>query len=81
MLVLNEQEARVPDDVSLVAFDDTPWMSLVNPPLTTVRQPTADMAQAAVALLTRRLEDGKASRETLVFDPELVVRGSVAKLA
>lgn len=80
MLVLHEQGARVPEDVSLVAFDDTPWMSLVNPPLTTVRQPTADMARAAVTLLTRRLDDGDARPETLVFDAELVVRGSVAKL-
>ncbi|HWJ31242.1 MAG TPA: LacI family DNA-binding transcriptional regulator [Gaiellaceae bacterium] len=80
MLVLHGQEARVPDDVSLVAFDDTPWMSLVNPPLTTIRQPIADMARAAVAMLTRRLGDGKASPETVVFEPELVVRGSVATL-
>lgn len=81
MLVLREQGARVPEDVSLVAFDDTPWMSLVNPPLTTMRQPTAEMARAAVSLLARRLGDGTSGPETLIFEPELVLRGSVAKLA
>jgi LacI family transcriptional regulator len=81
MLVLGELHARVPEDVSLVAFDDTPWMSLVNPALTTVRQPTAEMARAAVELLARRIADGAGSPETVVFEPELVVRGSVAKLS
>jgi LacI family transcriptional regulator len=81
MLALVEAGVRLPDELSLVAFDDTPWMKVVNPPLTTVRQPTTEMARAAVELLARRLKaDGAAEPQTVVFDPELVVRGSVAQI-
>jgi DNA-binding LacI/PurR family transcriptional regulator len=69
----------VPRDVSLVAFDDVQWMSMVEPPITTVRQPVADMARSAAELTLRRLRDGRRERpSTVVFRTELVERGSVA---
>lgn len=81
MLVLVERGMRVPEEISLAAFDDTPWMELVNPPVTTVRQPTAAMARVAVELLSGRLErNGSDGPRTVTFDPELVVRGSVARI-
>jgi LacI family transcriptional regulator len=52
---------RVPDDVSLTGFDDLPFVSLLTPSLTTVRQPASDMGARAVtrlfALLEGRTED------------------------
>lgn len=81
VLALVERGMRVPDDMSIVAFDDTPWMRMVNPPLTTVRQPTADMARTAVELLARRLEQaGDRGPQTVTFDPQLFLRGSVARV-
>jgi DNA-binding LacI/PurR family transcriptional regulator len=56
-------------------------MSMIDPPLTTVRQPIADMARSAAELMLRRLRDGREERpSTVVFGTELVVRGSVAPL-
>jgi len=79
LLALAELGLRVPRDLSLVAFDDTPWMSMINPPITTVRQPTPDMAQSGAELLLRRLRSQSAAPPaTMVFNTELVVRGSVA---
>jgi len=70
---------RVPRDMSVVAVDDVPWMSMISPPLTAVRQPVADMARSAAELLLRRLrEDGPISPSTSVFHSDLIIRGSVA---
>ena len=79
MIALEQQGLRVPRDVSLVAFDDVQWMSMVDPPITTVRQPVADMARSAAELALRRLREGRQERpSTVVFRTELVERSSVA---
>jgi len=79
-LALGGLGLRVPRDVSMVAFDDVPWMSMVRPQLATVRQPVADMARSAAELMLRRLRDTGPGPvpSTSVFRSELVVRGSVA---
>jgi DNA-binding LacI/PurR family transcriptional regulator len=79
LMALDQQGLSVPRDVSIVAFDDVQWMSMIEPPLTTVRQPLADMARTAAELMLRRLREGRESRpSTVVFETELVFRGSVA---
>jgi DNA-binding LacI/PurR family transcriptional regulator len=79
LIALGSDGLRVPRDVSLVAFDDVQWMSMVEPPVTAVRQPIADMARSAAELVFRRLREGRAGPpSTIVFRTELVERGSVA---
>jgi DNA-binding LacI/PurR family transcriptional regulator len=68
----------VPGDVSVVGFDDSAFMNCTDPPLTTVRQPIESMGKAAVALLVSQLEGVATHSEELLFEPELVVRGSTA---
>jgi LacI family transcriptional regulator len=81
LVALGEKGLQIPRDMSLVAFDDVEWMSMVDPPLTTVRQPTKDMARGAAELVLRRLQDGVTGPSTtMVFDTELVPRGSVASV-
>jgi len=67
---------RVPDDVSVVGFDDSALMTCTDPPLTTVRQPIETMGQAAVDLLVHQIEGVGVTADELLFEPELVVRGS-----
>jgi LacI family transcriptional regulator len=74
--VLRRRGLEIPRDVSLVAFDDVPWMEMVQPPITAVRQPAFEMGRRAALLLLRRLEDPTAGRTVEVLQPELVVRGS-----
>ena len=69
---------RVPQDLSVVGFDDLPVARWVSPPLTTVRQPIESMGKSAVALLVNQMETMTAHPEELLFEPELVVRGSTA---
>lgn len=66
----------VPTDVSVVGFDDSALMTCTDPPLTTVRQPIEMMGQAAVDLLVNQIEGGGVAADELLFEPELVVRGS-----
>jgi len=67
---------RVPDDVSIVGFDDVPRASTWDPPLTTVRQPLVDKGRAAADLLLELIEHQPARRIELPI--ELVVRSSTA---
>ncbi|MFI5489372.1 LacI family DNA-binding transcriptional regulator [Micromonospora echinaurantiaca] len=68
----------VPADVSVVGFDDSAFMTCTDPPLTTVRQPIETMGQAAVDLLVTQIEGAGVLHDELLFEPELVVRGSTA---
>lgn len=79
-LAVEQCGLRMPADVSLVAFDDMPWMSMTSPKITAVRQPVADMARTATELVLRRLRDDVDEASTVVFRPQLVERGSVASL-
>jgi DNA-binding LacI/PurR family transcriptional regulator len=66
----------VPGDVSVVGYDDSALLNCTDPPLTTVRQPIEPMGMSAVALLVNQMETVTAHPEELLFEPELVVRGS-----
>lgn len=72
---------RVPDDVSVVGYDDSAFMMCTDPPLTTVRQPIEAMGRAAVSILVSQIEGAHVSPDELLFEPELVVRGSTAPLS
>lgn len=79
MVALHERGIRVPEDVSVVAFDDELWMRMIHRPLTTVSQPTVDMARIAATHLLRRLtERAWTDPVSIVLAPTLQIRGSVA---
>ncbi|MFP3990908.1 LacI family DNA-binding transcriptional regulator [Streptomyces sp. E11-3] len=69
---------RVPDDISVVGFDDSPLIAFTDPPLTTIRKPVPAMGQAAVRTLLEEIGGTPAPQSEFVFMPELVVRGSTA---
>ncbi|AUG75529.1 LacI family transcriptional regulator [Kitasatospora sp. MMS16-BH015] len=66
----------VPGEVSVVGFDDSAFMNCTEPPLTTVRQPIEALGRAAVTLLMSQVDGASVAAEELLFEPELVVRGS-----
>jgi DNA-binding LacI/PurR family transcriptional regulator len=69
----------VPSQVSVVGYDDSAFMNCTEPPLTTVRQPIEAMGRAAVELLNAQVNGSAVARDELLFEPELVVRGSTAQ--
>ncbi len=60
----------------MVGYDDSAFMTCTDPPLTTVRQPIEAMGQAVVALLVSEIAGNAVPADELLFEPELVVRGS-----
>jgi LacI family transcriptional regulator len=76
-----ELELSVPGEVSLVAFDDAPWMSMVTPGVTAVAQDSVELGAVAVRRLLQRLDDPGAGPETTVLDVALRVRGSTGPVA
>ena len=78
MEVTYQRGLRVPEDVSLVGFDDIDMAQWVTPPLTTLRQPTRQIGAKAAELLIDQIETGKRGREIVLFPAEMVVRQSVA---
>ena len=75
---VHELRLRVPDDVSVVGFDDIPSAQQVYPPLTTVRQPLYEMGAAATRLLLSLLRGGEAAVPRTSLPTTLIVRGSTA---
>lgn len=75
------QEAglRVPDDISVVGFDDIQSASYISPPLTTVRQPLLKMGEIAAQTLLGRIEGKIKYVPEIAIEPELVVRKSSAR--
>jgi DNA-binding LacI/PurR family transcriptional regulator len=71
---------HVPDDISIVGYDDSALMNCTEPPLTTVRQPIEPMGRMIIELLVRQISSDSASADEFLFSPELVVRGSTAPL-
>ncbi|MFD5692067.1 LacI family DNA-binding transcriptional regulator [Streptomyces rubiginosohelvolus] len=74
--VLREHGRSVPGDVAVVGFDDSSAALACRPPLTTVRQPVEGMAAEMTRLLLDRLSRPDGPVTSVIFEPELVVRGS-----
>lgn len=70
----------IPEQLSLVAFDDVPWMSLVRPGVTTVAQDPVALGEAAVAQLFERIRSPLAPVRTVLLSATLATRGSIAPL-
>src|SRR5713101_8163295 len=76
------QEAglRVPEDISVVGFDDIQIAIHNSPTLTTVRQPLQKMGEIAARTLLKRIENGEDGVTEIVIEPEFVVRQSTARV-
>ncbi len=75
---VQDRGLRVPEDVSVIGFGDSPWAPLSNPPLTTIEMPIEDMAAEAVDVLLARIDQRETPLRRLIFDTRLMVRGSTA---
>jgi DNA-binding LacI/PurR family transcriptional regulator len=79
LLELKERKVKIPDEVSLMGFDDADWAGLVEPPLTTVSQPVYILGTTAAELLMQRIkgENISDSPVNITLDTSLVIRKSV----
>jgi len=72
---------RIPQDLSVVGFDDLPAARWVSPPLTTVRQPLADMGRVAAEMLGNLIDGVPLRSRRVELATELIVRESTARVA
>jgi LacI family transcriptional regulator len=78
---LSELGLRVPDDVSVIGFDDIPLAEYLTPPLTTIRMPSARMGEIAAEMLIQHVESNTVlAPQRAKLESELIVRGSVRRL-
>ncbi len=80
MAAIREAGLKVPQDISLVGFDDIPLARQVHPPLTTIRQPLQEMGRAAVNMLLPLILGLELPSRQTVLPTELVVRASTRRL-
>ncbi|TDV16433.1 LacI family DNA-binding transcriptional regulator [Paraburkholderia caballeronis] len=73
---VREAGLRVPDDISVIGFDDIPMAEQFHPALTTVRQPFQQMASSAVNTLLAQIAGTEAASQRITFPAELVIRAS-----
>ena len=69
---------RIPEDVAIVGYNDIPLASRMVPALTTIHVPIHDFGSVAARLLLEQIETGEPSQRRVIFNPELIVRGSTA---
>jgi LacI family transcriptional regulator len=73
---MEEAGLRCPEDISIVGFNDMPFIDRFSPPLTSVRIPHYDIGTHAAELMLERIERPESPLKALLLAPELVVRGS-----
>ncbi|MNR43837.1 HTH-type transcriptional regulator DegA [compost metagenome] len=69
---------RVPEDISVIGFDNTILASVTDPPLTTIAQPIEPMGKQVVDLLISELKKKSQAKQRVVMRPELIIRQSTS---
>jgi len=78
---VREAGLHVPEDISLIGFDDIPWAKYSDPPLTTIQLPAESLAQSACTLLLDLIKDKDSEKShQIILDTELIVRKSCRPL-
>ena len=76
---IKERGKRVPEDISVVGFDDMDMSSYIDPPLTTVRQPFVEIGKKAVEILLKQIEGGINRTKRYNLSGKFILRKSVGK--
>jgi len=75
---ISEENLRIPDDISIIAFDDQPYSEFLPTPMTTVRQKNRELGRLTIELLLNDMRSGSKSQDKKIIVPtELIVRKSV----
>jgi len=76
---IQEEPLRIPQDISVVGFDDIPWATYHTPSLTTVQQPLSEMGRIAAETVIRMIENVGEHNSEIAIEPTLVVRESTGR--
>jgi len=76
--VARRRGLRIPQDIAIVGYNDIPLASRLIPGLTTVHVPIHEFGSVAASMLLEQIELGELTPKRVVFEPELIVRGSTS---
>lgn len=77
---LQQKGIRIPDDISVIGYDNIELAEYFSPPLTTVHQPKRRVGKTAFEILLERIKDKEHDKRIFEMHPEIVVRDTVKKL-
>ena len=78
---IHEAGLSVPDDISIVGYDDIEMASYIQPALTTIAQPIAELAETVIKLLLERIEQPGLPPRRIVIQNKLVIRQSTRRIS
>lgn len=77
---LKEEHLKIPDDVSLISFDDHPFLDFLSTPITSVAQPISDIARLSTRFLFSLINKVPLQSQKMLFRPQIKIRDSVRKI-
>ncbi len=80
MQTIQKKNFHIPEDFSVIGFNDIKLASFIYPPLTTIRQPMLEMGASSVKMLIKIIEEGEFNQRKLMLKPELIIRESCKKI-
>ena len=80
MKALKEENVRIPEDISLITFDNHPYLDYLSTPLTCIVQPVSDICKIAVKFLFSGINNKEKSTKQLLLKPEISVKNSVKNI-
>jgi LacI family transcriptional regulator len=73
---IHEKSIEVPDEISLISFDDMPWSVAIRPPLTAIAQPVEEIGRIAAQLMLDRIRMPSNSTKHIILEAKLIIRSS-----
>ncbi|MBD1576721.1 MULTISPECIES: substrate-binding domain-containing protein [Vibrio] len=77
---LQEKDLRVPEDISVIGYDNIDLSPYFSPPLTTIHQPKRRLGKTAIEILLERIKDKAHAKQVFEMVPEIIERSTVKKL-
>ena len=78
---LKEENIKIPEDISLITFDENPYLNYMDPPLTCIAQPVEDICKIAVKILFAKILDNDTIEKNVLLKTKLRIKSSVKNLA
>lgn len=77
---LNQKNIKIPNNVSIITFDDVPWVKVVNPPLTAIKQPIEELAKESINCLFERMNKKNKTFKEILLPGTLIKRSSTRSI-
>jgi LacI family transcriptional regulator len=80
MKALKEMNVRIPDDISLITYDDHPYLDYLATPLSCIAQPVSDISKIAIKFLFSRLNNNEVKIQQVLLKPEMKYKKSIKRI-